>query len=390
MIQTHSHEFVRRLIQEKKVLLCVGCGGVGKTTTSASLALAAACMGKRVLCLTIDPAKRLANSLGFKQMDHEAQQVSPEVFEQAKLHVQGSFTIMMLDTKKTFDDLVIKHASSSEVRDAILKNRVYHYVSTALAGTQEYMAMEKLQTLRTQQEYDLIVVDTPPTTNALDFLEAPERMIEAIDSPATRWLIQAVLRKPNQDHRMRINLLNKGSQLMLKAIGTMIGTDFLAQLAGFTAAMNDLFGGFSERAHKVAATLRSQEVAFVLITSPDPMAISEINFLADRLQTLGMSRDLWVVNRMHRMLIELPTLEQIQFELTQEQIPTNTNFAQRIIQAHQEALLLAQRDESIVSSQLRYPSNSTAFIPAFASDVHDVRTLAYVAKELVGISMYDT
>ena len=182
-----------KLLEGRKVLLCVGSGGVGKTTTSASLALAAAMSGKRVLCLTIDPAKRLANSLGLETMTTEAKLVSQEIYRAASLKVPGSLTVMMLDTKKTFDDIVRRHASTPAARDAILGNTIYQYVSTSLAGTQEYMAMEKLQAIRDGDEkpptgagdaYDLVVLDTPPTANALDFLDAPERMIEAIDSPA--------------------------------------------------------------------------------------------------------------------------------------------------------------------------------------------------------------
>ena len=166
---------LRALIETRRVILCVGCGGVGKTTTAAALGLAAAMAGKRTLCLTIDPAKRLAESLGFSEMTSEAQQVEPKRLEEAGLRPAGSLTVMMLDTKRTFDDLIAHHASSPDVRDRILKNRLYRHVSTSLAGTQEYMAMEKLHELHQEGRYDLLVLDTPPTRNALDFLEAPKR-----------------------------------------------------------------------------------------------------------------------------------------------------------------------------------------------------------------------
>ena len=172
------------LIDERHVVLCVGCGGVGKTTVAAALALAGARRGKRVLCLTIDPARRLANSLGLDRMTGEAQRVEPALFQRAGLEVQGSLTVMMLDTKRTFDELVTRHASTPAARDKILENRLYQYVSTSLAGTQEYMAMEKLLSVKQDDHYDLIVLDTPPTSNALDFLDAPERITEAIDSAA--------------------------------------------------------------------------------------------------------------------------------------------------------------------------------------------------------------
>ena len=165
------------LLEKHRVLLCVGSGGVGKTTITAALGLAAALRGKRVLCLTIDPARRLANSLGLDRMTSEATRVEPRHFENHGLSVTGSLTVMMLDTKRTFDELVVRHASSPEARDRILQNKLYQYVSTNLAGTQEYMAMEKLMSVKADADFDLIILDTPPTSNALDFLDAPERCL---------------------------------------------------------------------------------------------------------------------------------------------------------------------------------------------------------------------
>src|SRR5688572_7500140 len=182
---------LREVVAEHRVVVCVGSGGVGKTTTSAALALFAAMNGKRVLCLTIDPAKRLANSMGLSAMTTEEQLVSPALFEAAGLSSRGSLSAMMLDTKRTFDDLVTRYASSPERARRIFENRLYQYISTSLAGTQEYMAMEKLHDVRKSSKYDLIVLDTPPTGNALDFLDAPERLVGAIDSPAMRWFIEA-------------------------------------------------------------------------------------------------------------------------------------------------------------------------------------------------------
>ena len=182
---------LRPLLDDHRVVLCVGSGGVGKTTITAALGLAAAQRGQRVLCLTIDPAKRLANSLGLDRMTGEATRVDDALFRAAGVEVSGSLTVMMLDTKRTFDELVVRHASSPEARDRILNNRLYQYVSTSLAGTQEYMAMEKLLSVKRDTAYDLIILDTPPTSNALDFLDAPNRLINALDSAAMRWFIQA-------------------------------------------------------------------------------------------------------------------------------------------------------------------------------------------------------
>jgi anion-transporting ArsA/GET3 family ATPase len=376
-VPPQSH--LAKLLAEKKVLLCVGCGGVGKTTTSAALALAAARTGKRVLCLTIDPAKRLANSLGLERMSRDETLVAPEIFARAGLHVDGSLTVMMLDTKRTFDEIVTRHASSPKAREAILGNKIYQYVSTSLAGTQEYMAMEKLQALREAGTYDLIVLDTPPTANALDFLDAPERMVEAIDSPAMRWFVQAFTGKS-----VSLGLLGKGSQLVLKAVAKITGAAFLDQLAGFIAAMNDLFGGFTERAKRVSEALRGPDVAFVLVTSPEPMAIEEINFFADRLRQFAMPRDVYVVNRVHLPPAPLPP--DLGAVLVEHGLPGELEFRNAVQAAHHEATQLAQRDASHLERLRMEPHDPTPVlrVPAFENDVHDLAALALVGEALVG------
>ncbi|HEY6879979.1 MAG TPA: ArsA-related P-loop ATPase, partial [Polyangiales bacterium] len=236
------------VLAKHRVVVCVGSGGVGKTTTSAALALYAALGGKRVLCLTIDPAKRLANSLGLETMTTEEQLVAPVLFERAGLTVQGSLSAMMLDTKRTFDEIVLRYASSPERAKRIFDNKLYQYISTSLAGTQEYMAMEKLYSVRQSKNYDLIVLDTPPTTNALDFLDAPEKLIDAIDSPAIRWFMQAF----GGAGKFGFSLFNRGAQMVLKGLSKFTGGEFLESVAQFIGDINDLFGGFSERAKQVS------------------------------------------------------------------------------------------------------------------------------------------
>ncbi len=383
-----SKKQLAELLATKRVLLCVGCGGVGKTTSSAALALAAARSGRRVLCLTIDPARRLANSLGLEEMRQEETRVSNEIFERAGVEMKGSLTVMMLDTKRTFDDIVRKHASTAQNRDAILNNKIYQYVSTSLAGTQEYMAMEKLQALRDAGSYDLIVLDTPPTANALDFLDAPERMIEAIDSPAMRWFVQAFSGNTHRSGgRFALDLLGKGSQLVFKAVAKITGAAFLDQLAGFIAAINDLFGGFTERAKRVSESLRGPDVAFVLVTSPEPMAIAEINFFADRLRALAMPRDIYVVNRVHMPPGELPNAASLQALLEGVGLPHDDDFVHRVARAHEEAQLLATRDAKHLEKlalETDHGGTPVVRVPALDRDVHDVRALARVAEALVG------
>jgi len=294
------------VVRQHRVVVCVGSGGVGKTTTSAALALHAALAGKRVLCLTIDPAKRLATSMGLGTMTTEEQLVSPALFEQAGLPANGSLSAMMLDTKRTFDELVHRYASSPDRARRILDNRLYQYISTSLAGTQEYMAMEKLHAVRERADYDLIVLDTPPTTNALDFLDAPNRLIETIDSPAMRWFMQAF----SGAGKVGFGIVGRGASMVLKGLAKFTGGEFLDSVAQFITDINDLFGGFTERARKVADALRSNEVAFVLVTSADPLAVREAVFFAEKLAENGLRQKATVVNRVTPLINEPPGSEE--------------------------------------------------------------------------------
>ena len=203
----------------RRVLVAVGAGGVGKTTTAAALGVAAAQRGRRVLCLTIDPARRLAESLGLERMSSEEQHIDAARFAAAGIAMRGSLTAMMLDTKRTFDELVRKYSSTPERAKSILDNRLYKYVSTSLAGTQEYMAMEKLVAVQKDPRFDLIILDTPPTANALDFLDAPERLVEALDSATMRWFVQAF----ESTGKLSLNLLARSAAVVLRGLGRITG-----------------------------------------------------------------------------------------------------------------------------------------------------------------------
>jgi len=373
------------LTDRHRVILCVGSGGVGKTTVTAALGLAAAQRGKRVLCLTIDPAKRLANSLGLSRMTGDEQVVDKSLFREAGLEVDGSLSVMMLDTKRTFDELVVRYASSPEARDRILDNRLYQYVSTSLAGTQEYMAMEKLLAVKQDTSFDLIVLDTPPTSNALDFLDAPERMINALDSAAIRWLMQAF----EHSGRFSLNLVAKSVAVILRGIGRLTGGGFLEQMAAFVTDLNDLFGGFRERASEVAAAFRGNEFAYVVVTTPAPAAIREALFFADRLSELGMRRDAIVVNRVHRRPRANPTPDEIVGALERHDIRLGDDGAERLGRALAEETAMAAADavelaelERVLSRESGGKRPVHVDIPALPSDVHDLATLAGVAKLL--------
>lgn len=373
---------LRPLLESRRVILCVGSGGVGKTTTTAALGLAAAASGKRALCLTIDPARRLAESLGLSEMMTEAQGIDPMRLERAGVTVKGSLTVMMLDTKSTFDDLIARHASSPEARDRILHNKLYRHVSTSLAGTQEYMAMEKLYALKQDARWDLIVVDTPPTANALDFLDAPDRMISALDSAVLRWLAAAF----QKSGKLSFRLLAQSASAALRGMSRVTGQGFLETLAEFIVLINEMFGGFRTRADEVRKALRGDEVAYVLVTSPDPLSIREILYFGDRLREQKMPRDAVVVNRVRPERRGRPTPSEIKEDLHRRHLVLGADAEERIMRAFEDEARLGELDRHHMKALAALDDAGNrpvrVEVPAFAGDVHDLRSLAKVAAIL--------
>jgi anion-transporting ArsA/GET3 family ATPase len=355
---------------------------VGKTTTSAALGLAAAAAGKRALCLTIDPAHRLAESLGLSEMTTEAQRIDPARLAEAGMPIRGSLTVMMLDTKSTFDDLVTRHASSPESRDRILKNKLYRHVSTSLAGTQEYMAMEKLYALKDDARWDLIVVDTPPTANALDFLDAPDRMIDALDSAVLRWLAGAF----QASGKLSFRLLARGASAALRGMGRLTGQGFLEALAEFVVLINEMFGGFRQRANEVRTALRGPEVAYVLVTSPDPLSIREILYFGERLREQNMARDAVVVNRVRPERRGRPAPSDVRNELDRRRLGLGAGAEERVVRAFEDEGRLGDMDRRNIAALVALDDGEArplrVEVPAFAGDVHDIRALAKVADIL--------
>ena len=368
----------------RRVVIAVGAGGVGKTTTAAALGVAAAQRGKRVLCLTIDPARRLAEALGLQTMTGEEQRVGPELFARAGLPMKGSLTAMMLDTKRTFDELVVKYSSSPEHAQQLLGNKLYQYVSTSLAGTQEYMAMEKLVAVQADPRFDLVILDTPPTSNALDFLDAPGKLADAIDSAAMRWFVQAF----ESSGKLSFNLLARSATAVLRGLGRITGAGFLQAMAGFIAELNDLFGGFKERAKRVEAALRSKEVSFVLVTSPAPMSIQEVLFFSARLEESGMPRGAFVVNRFRLpppSADRAPTAADAAGAIAAHGLHLDDDAPDRVVRAHSDAAHLAALDALHVRSLDERAKGKVPIVrvPELASDVHDLPNLALIAETLM-------
>jgi anion-transporting ArsA/GET3 family ATPase len=366
------------------VILVVGVGGVGKTTTTAALGLAAARRGKRVLCLTIDPARRLAQSLGIEEMKTEAQTIDPALFEAAGVPVRGSMTVMMLDTKGTFDGLIAQLAPTPQKREQILNNVLYKYISTSLAGTQEYMAMEKLYAVKGDPSYDIVLLDTPPTPNALEFLDAPERLVGAIDSAATRWMVQAV----QSSGKLSLNVLARSAAAIVRAIGKVSGSGFLEQMAGFIGEINAIFGGWKKRADEVSSALRGPDVAYVLVTTPDPLAVREVMFFADRLREQQMRRDAFVVNRVHPSYGQLPGAGEVAAAVAQSGLGLGPDAAGRLRQAAEDESRLGRMDAlHLMGLEAALEDEATggsllAHVPAFPFDIHDLSRLAKIAEVL--------
>jgi len=375
-----------RLLLERRVLVVAGAGGVGKTTIAAALALTAAAHGRRVLCLTIDPAKRLADRLGLDGASGSEQRVERAPFLRAGLDMKGELTLVMLDTKRTFDELVRRHASDPAVAERILRNEFYEYVSTQLAGTQAYMAMEKVLSVLSDARYDIVVLDTPPTSDALDFLDAPERLIETLDSPALRWLSEAF----EKSGRFSLNVVARGVALVLRGIARLTGQGFLERLAEFVTEVNELFGGFKERARRVGLAFRQPEFAYLLVATPQPSALDEAAFFAERLERLGMRADALVVNRMLPPSGREPELEAVRAVLAAEGVAEPSDLAERVLaasRAERAASELERRTLELSAADPRAIGKSRVpvrvEVPSFAESVHDVAALVAVSRRFV-------
>jgi anion-transporting ArsA/GET3 family ATPase len=380
-------ETLDELVMKRRVLVAVGAGGVGKTTTAAALGVAAAARGRRVLCLTIDPARRLAESLGLERMSADEQVVAPELFARAGLPMKGSLSAMMLDTKRTFDELVERYSSSPERARKLLNNKLYGYVSGSLAGTQEYMAMEKLVSVQRDPRFDLIVLDTPPTANALDFLDAPGKLVDALDSATMRWFLQAF----QSTGKVGFNLLARSAALVLRGLGRITGAGFLAAMAELITELNDLFGGFRERAKVVEAALRSPDVSFVLVTSPAPMSLEEVMFFSERLAEASMPRGAFVVNR-YRLAPAVasgvqaaPTERDASAAMAARGVALGPGAADRVLQAYGDAVRLAALDEYHVRDLRARAAGHVPVVrvPELATDVHDLRNLGAISELLM-------
>ncbi|MFC6286869.1 ArsA family ATPase [Nocardioides sp. GCM10027113] len=360
------------------IIVCCGSGGVGKTTTSAALALRAAERGRRVVVLTIDPARRLAQSMGIGQLDNTPRRVTG-IDESAG----GSLDAMMLDMKRTFDEVVESQASPEKAQQ-ILQNPFYVALSSSFAGTQEYMAMEKLGQIHHDAQragtYDLIVVDTPPSRSALDFLDAPERLSSFLDGRFIKLLL-APAKGPAR-------MMTAGLGLITNALTKILGAQVLRDMQTFVAAFDTLFGGFRARAQKTFALLQADGTAFLVVAAPEPDALREAAYFVERLSEDEMPLAGLVVNRASPPPVGDLTADEAMAAAHRLRKLDPTSPAGGLLRLHADRSRLVEREARLRDRfATAHPTVPTAVVPALAGDVHDLDGLRRVGDLLTGTPM---
>jgi anion-transporting ArsA/GET3 family ATPase len=339
--------------------------------------------------LTIDPAKRLANSLGLTELGHDVQQVPPERLANAGNHSSAELFAMMLDQKRAFDEVVALHASDPEAVKRIIENPVYAQISGSLAGAQEYAALATLQQFDKSGEFDLIIVDTPPTANALDFLDAPQKLSRAIDSPAIEWF-----RRMRGDKAGGWSVVGRTGSYMLKRLSKFVGSQFLDDLAVFFTEFNDILGGFKQRAEETFDLLRQDRVGFVIVASPEPMAVREALQFHKRLSDSAMPFCGFVINRVHTARPMTGSYDQLEAAIAAEPSVAALAFSasglkiasEQLISAHSDFERLAAADALSVARLQKASGHNGRFVsvPFFDRDIHSIERLSGLGRYFGG------
>ncbi len=383
------------MLGKRRIVLCVGCGGVGKTTVAAALGLAAARLGRRAVVITIDPARRLADALGVGALGNTPREIPAQALAGAGVACGGRLSAMMLDMKRTFDDLVERFADSPQARDRIFRNRIYQHVSDALAGSAEYTAMEKVYELSERDDFDVIVVDTPPSRHAFDFLEAPQRLLDLLDNRLVKMLLHPAFAAG----RFGFRLFHRSVQRVFRIIERVSGVGFLADISEFLLAFEGMSEGFRQRALRVRALLLGPEAAFVLVAGPAAESAEEGARFLDRLAATGAPLAGVVLNRVHAWPgtdasppaidpsdADRKALAEALVESGDDSFPAG-EAARAAIAAAESYASMVSRDARATAPLIRRAKRAGVFwcrVPEFRQDVHDLSALARIGSFIVG------
>ena len=373
-------EFAESALLRPRVTVCVGCGGVGKTTIAAALGIEAARRGRRALVLTIDPARRLADALGVEALGNRPQQIPREVLARLGVSGDGSLSAMMLDMKRTFDDLVERLAESEQARERILRNPIYQHASDALAGSVEYSAMEKVFELWEGGEHDLIVVDTPPAQHALDFLEAPQRLLEFLDSRIVQMLVHPAFAAG----RVGFRLFHSAARRALQIMERISGIGFLEDISEFLLAFEGMSAGFRERAARVRGLLLGPQATFVLIAGPGSESVRQAAGLRHHLEGFGVRLAGTLVNRVRLWPGGGPTpaLDGVEADLPRLAADAAARAALAAARGYAALVERDARGTRALRQAMRGQGRFFLEIPELPSDVHDLAGLASIADAI--------
>ena len=367
---------VTALLERTRIIVCCGGGGVGKTTTAASLGYLAAKRGRKVLVMTIDPARRLAQALGLTELGHEPQRIEIST-------TTGELHAMMLDTKRTFDALIEQYAPSKAARETIFANRYYQHLSNSLAGSREFMAMEKVYEFAQGTAFDLLIVDTPPAQHALDFLEAPARLFDLFEGSFVNLLLQPY----RVASRFSFDLFRRSSDRLLKVFERLTGYDVLADLSDFFLAFAGMSAGFKERSQRVLSMLRQSDTSFLLICAPEPASLSQVDRFFGRLSKDAMPIGGVIINRVHQADA---IFDESSYTLTpndvalvasaSDRLMNGENLMHRLLAAYRDQLTLAALDRAAIdATDWARAKVAMHRVPHFDRDLHSLADVAAFA-----------
>jgi anion-transporting ArsA/GET3 family ATPase len=361
---------IRAMVRDRRVIVCCGAGGVGKTTSAAALGVLAAREGRSAVVMTIDPAKRLAQAMGLDALDNEPKSVA--------LDAPGSLAAMMLDTKRTFDRMVETYAPDERVRETIFANPYYQQLSSTLGGSRELIAIERVLEILNGGGHDLLIVDTPPAQHALDFLDAPRRLIDLLDGSFTQILVAPY----GVAARAQFNFFRRSSALTLKFLERLTGLEMLADLSEFLLAFSSMFGGLKERSRKVLALMSEPSTTFLLVCAPEPVSLDQADRFATRLTQDGMHISGVLVNRAHLPVPEGDLTEKDLMLIDALGESSAGALSARVAGALDDARQLAAADARALQ-HLDGIDQPRRLVPHFNRDLHSMSDLMAFSDELI-------